>query len=88
MSFRSLPTGGTLLALFALLMPGSARAGEPLDWDAINRIRDEGFNRSEVMDTLRTLTDELGPRLTGSPRGQAASRWTKARLAEIGRAHV
>jgi hypothetical protein len=84
MSYRSLPTGGTLIALIALLLPGSARAGEPLDWEAINRIRDEGFNRSEVMDTLRTLTDELGPRLTGSPRGQAASRWTKARLAELG----
>ncbi len=70
------------LWLVAALVPTLAWADEPLDWDAINRIRDEGFNRSEVMGTLRTLTDELGPRLTGSPRGQAASRWTKARLAE------
>ena len=36
------------------------------------------------METLRQLTDERGPRLTGSPKGQAASSWTRDRLAEWG----
>ena len=31
------------------------------------RIRDEGLNRSQVMQTLSYLTDVIGPRLTISP---------------------
>jgi len=42
----------------------------------VNNIRDEGFNRSEVMESLRVLTDEIGPRLTASPGMRAASKWT------------
>ena len=32
----------------------------------IARIRDEGLNRSQLMETLGYLTDVVGPRLTGS----------------------
>jgi hypothetical protein len=30
----------------------------------VNKIRDEGTNRSKIMETLGVLTDEIGPRLT------------------------
>jgi carboxypeptidase Q len=40
---------------------------EPVDLAVIDRIKDEAFARSEVMDHLRNLTDVHGPRLTGSP---------------------
>jgi len=73
-----------LIILAIVAGPAVAGADEPIHWDAVNLIRDEGFERSEVMETLRQLTDELGPRLTGSPRGQAASRWTRAQLEEWG----
>ncbi|HEU4594156.1 MAG TPA: hypothetical protein VFS10_03225, partial [Pyrinomonadaceae bacterium] len=33
----------------------------------IDRIKDEGLNRSQVMQTLSYLTDVIGPRLTNSP---------------------
>ena len=46
-----------------------AWAEEPVDLDMVNKIRDEGFNRSEVMDSPRVLSDEIGPRLTASPHG-------------------
>jgi hypothetical protein len=72
------------LALLVAALPAWSGAEEAIDWDAVNRIRDEGFARSQVMETLRRLTDELGPRLTGSPQGQEASRWTRDRLAEWG----
>ena len=78
MMSRSLP----VLLVVWLAAPGWAE--EPIDWEAVNRIRDEGFGRSEVMETLRQLTDEIGPRLTGSPGGQEASRWTRDRLTEWG----
>ena len=35
--------------------------------DPIERIKDEGMNRSQVMQTLSYLTDVIGPRLTASP---------------------
>jgi len=51
-------------ALFAgtlLLLACTLRAEEPIDWGMVNRIRDEGINRSQVMDTLQYLTDQIGP---------------------------
>jgi carboxypeptidase Q len=55
-------------------------AEEPVDLDMVTKIRDEGFNRSEVMESLRVLTDEIGPRLTASPGMRAASKWTVEQL--------
>ena len=34
--------------------------------DPIQRIKDEGMNRSQVMQTLSYLSDVIGPRLTNS----------------------
>ena len=72
-----------LLAL-ALLSPFAARAAEPVDWEAVNRIRDEGFHHSQVMATARELTEVIGARLTGSPGMARANEWTRDRLAEWG----
>jgi carboxypeptidase Q len=52
--------------------------------DPIARIRDEGLNRSEVMQTLSYLTDVIGPRLTGSPNLKRANEWTRDKLTEWG----
>ena len=70
------------VALF--LSVGSALAEEPVDLDMVTKIRDEGFNRSEVMESLRVLTDEIGPRMTASPGMRAASKWTVEQLEEWG----
>src|SRR6267142_4336642 len=55
---------------------------EKVDLDAIYKIKDEGLNRSQVMDTLSYLTDVYGARLTGSPQIKAAADWTKKKLTE------
>jgi hypothetical protein len=52
--------------------------------DVIERIKDEGLNRSQVMRTLEYLTDVLGPRLTGSPALKRANNWTRDKLTEWG----
>ena len=44
-----------------------APVGSSQPADVIARIRDEGMNRSQVMQTLSYLSDVIGPRLTGSP---------------------
>jgi carboxypeptidase Q len=52
--------------------------------DPVQRIRDEGLNRSQVMQTLNQLTNVIGPRLTGSPGMRRANEWTRDQLAKWG----
>src|SRR5262249_52578148 len=52
--------------------------------DPIERIKDEGMNRSQVMQTLSYLTDVIGPRLTASPNAKRANEWTKDQLTKWG----
>jgi hypothetical protein len=59
-------------------------AEEPVDWDMVNEIRAEGFHRSDIMDTIKHLTDVIGPRITNSPQQREASEWTRQRLEDYG----
>src|SRR5262252_3114743 len=73
-----------VFAFFALLCLAIPIVGqmpqEKVDLDAIYKIKDEGLNRSQVMDTLSYLTDVYGARLTGSPQIRAAADWVKTKL--------
>jgi carboxypeptidase Q len=75
-----------VVAFFALLCLAIPIVGqmpqEKVDLDAIYKIKDEGLNRSQVMDTLSYLTDVYGARLTGSPQIKAAADWAKKKLTE------
>ncbi|MGD8327982.1 MAG: M20/M25/M40 family metallo-hydrolase [Acidobacteriota bacterium] len=83
-----------LVFLFAALLvtslslqassPALAAPQEQMDVDTIIRIREEGIDNSQVMDTISWLTDVYGPRLTGSPQIEEAKDWTMARLREWG----
>jgi carboxypeptidase Q len=61
-----------------------APAPERVDLDAIYKIKEEGLQRSQVMDTAWYLTEVHGPRLTNSPNIRAAAAWTTARLTQWG----
>ncbi len=52
--------------------------------DVIARIKDEGMNRSQVMQTLSYLSDVIGPRLTASPNMKRANEWTRDKLTSWG----
>jgi carboxypeptidase Q len=56
--------------------------------DPIDRIKDEGLNRSQLMATLSYLTDVIGPRLTGSPNLRRANEWTCQTLTRWGLANA
>src|SRR5688572_953036 len=73
------------LTIGALAQDG---AKEKLDYAMIARIRDEGLNRSQVMDHISWLSDVYGPRLTGSPAIKQASEWTRKKFAEWGLANI
>ena len=61
---------------------GSGDAPSASDLNAIYRIKDEGFNHSQVMDIMSYLADVYGPRLTNSPNVKEAAKWTMDKLNE------
>jgi hypothetical protein len=73
-------------ALFTVLFPCvvPALAGDDPDLIVVTEIRQEGFRRSQVMDTLSDLTDMIGPRLSGSPELKKANDWTRDKLTSFG----
>src|ERR1700676_5384022 len=64
------------IAAGALVVPPLAgQSQEPVDLQAIYRIKEEGLQRSKVMEITSYLTDVYGPRLTGSPSIRTAGEW-------------
>ncbi|HEY1912047.1 MAG TPA: M20/M25/M40 family metallo-hydrolase [Vicinamibacterales bacterium] len=81
------------LALVAALVAGLPvaaqwQATEHLDLDAIYRIKDEGLQRSKVMEIESYLTDVYGPRLTGSPNIREAADWSMKTMKDWGLTNV
>ena len=52
--------------------------------EVIDRIRDEGLNRSQVMEYAWQLSDGIGPRLAGSTNLQKAEIWAKQAMDLMG----
>ena len=78
-----------LCALLVQIFPVSAQQPAPQQPakdpnDPIERIKEEGLKRSQVMQTLSYLTDVIGPRLTNSPGMKRANEWTRDKLTEWG----
>jgi len=67
-----------------LLVSLTAFAAENVDLEAVHRIRQEAFKRSQVMEHLFYLVDVHGPRITGSPEFQGAAEWSAERLESWG----
>jgi hypothetical protein len=77
----------TALVVVIAAAPGAQSADTP-DAAGVVKIRDEGLNRSQVMEHLWWLSEVHGPRLTGSPAFEQASNWVMKRAAEWGLANV
>ena len=77
-------------AAVALIAALPLRANENIDYDGINKIKQQGLNpsTSQVMDVASYLTDVYGPRLTGSPNVQKAAEWAVAKMKEWGLANT
>ena len=59
-------------------------AQEKLDLTMYQKIREEGLLHSRIMDYASALTDDIGPRLTGSPNMAKANAWTRDQLTAMG----
>lgn len=71
-----------LLMIVVVGLPAAQGPVERLDYEAIGRIRDEGLQRSQVMDHIGWLADVYGPRLTGGPGMAQGAGWTLKKFAE------
>jgi carboxypeptidase Q len=79
----------TLFALFLLATAAAPpRTRVPVDLDMIARIREEGLQRSQVMDYESYMTDVLGARLTMSRDMQRAQEWLLGQLKRLGLTNV
>lgn len=56
--------------------------------EMVAKIRQEAFQRSQVMQTLDHLTDVIGPRLTNSASMARANDWTRQKFNEWGLSNV
>jgi carboxypeptidase Q len=68
----------------AFAVPALAQQTEKMDLASLAKIRDEGMNRSKVMEITSYLTDVYGARLTGSPATKAAGDWVVGQLKSWG----
>jgi carboxypeptidase Q len=76
------------LMLAVVALPRAQATSEKLDYVTIGKIRDEGLNRSQVMDHISWLSDVYGPRLTGGPAISQAADWATKKFGEWGLANA
>ena len=72
-----------LVGAACLAVPATGQSG-----DDTNRIIDEGYNRSQVMQTAQEMTDGIGPRLTNSPAMRRAEAWAIGKFEGWGLSNV
>src|SRR5579872_4877625 len=77
-----------LLGAFAAAAVVTAHGQSPSADDVIARIKMEGFQHSQVMETLSWLSDVYGPRLTGSANLRRAAEWARDALTGWGLEHA
>ena len=84
---RAIAMAGCVLCLSAL--PASSQTVmERVDLSAVQKIRDEGLNRSKLDDLASYLTDVIGARLTNSPGSRKANEWAAETFRSWGLANV
>jgi len=84
---NAIASAAAALALLASNVPAQV-AREEVDLAVIQKIRDEGLNRSQLPQLAHHLLDVIGPRLTGSPTMKQANEWTASILREWGATNV
>ena len=74
-----------LVLTSAALLPLAAQpADAQVDWLMVAKIREEGLQRSQVMDTVSYIADVLGARLTLSDDMARAQTWVASYMKKIG----
>ncbi|SVD85024.1 uncharacterized protein METZ01_LOCUS437878, partial [marine metagenome] len=70
------------------MVSAALASAQDLSQQTIAAIKEEGLQRSQVMDLVSWLSDVYGPRLTGSPAIEEARVWVMERLRQWNLANV
>ena len=62
----------------------SAQEKYPVDSEVVAKIREEGFQRSQIANTLSYMTDVIGARLTNSDAMVDAQNWAISEMKKMG----
>ncbi len=73
-----------LFSVTLLLIVSLSSAQEKIDFEMADKIRDEGFSRSHVMELASYMGDVYGPRLTNSPGYDRSARWVTEKFKDFG----
>lgn len=73
-----------ILMFLAPALSGQSIQSPSVDTAVVNRLIEEGTQRSRIMDLAHQLTDVYGPRLTNSPQMKRANEVTLEMLREFG----
>jgi len=79
---------GLALALAGVIALPLAAQHAQVDLDALYKIKQQGFQDSQVMDIMSYLTDVHGPRLTGSRNIAKAGEWATQEMTKWGLVNV
>lgn len=80
---------GLSVATVAVLpVTAQLQVADRLDPGLVYRLKEEGLQRSKVMEVASYLTDVYGPRLTGSPAMKDAAEWAQKTMRDWGLSQV
>jgi carboxypeptidase Q len=85
---KSIPGMFLATIAFAALCAFYVNDTTQTDLDIVAKIREEGFQRSQVMDIVSYMTDVLGARLTLSEDMKRAQSWAKDKMNQIGLVNI
>ena len=81
-------TRKAVVVLLACAAAAAVQAQSPVDLGTISRIKHEALTNSQAMDHVGWMSDLYGPRLTGTPQMEEASKWAMKKFTEWGLANV
>jgi len=67
-----------------VMLVSSVSAEEKVRWDVVDKMMEEAFENSQVMENASWLTDVFGPRNAKSPSYIASAKWARDRLKGYG----
>ncbi len=77
-----------LLSTLVLCSATAFGRGDSVDWQMVARIREEGLQRSQVMEYEGYIADVLGARLTMSEDMKRAQQWVQGEMTRMGLVNV
>jgi hypothetical protein len=85
---KPLPRALVAISLVIVFSAFASDQTPTVDWNTVAKIREEGLQRSQVMDIAGYIVDVLGARLTNSEDMKRAQAWVKGKMDELGLENV